>query len=318
MKNDFPPHWGPPPTATKLLVPREDKDSHRVQRLQKAREEIGNELWGDIAFSHSLLAQVNLPYRNLDPQREYSRVSGRVSLQLTAGSTLAPGGRGWRKLGLPYGARARLLLLHLCSLAVKQNSAVVETEASFTGFCRSLGIATNGQNQKAVRKQILRMSSVSMRLGWEEKNSLNVFQGPIFDGFRAQFTAHPDQIPIWSSEVQFSPRFFASLKNHAVPMDLRAIQALRHSPRCLDVYAWLSSRLWRVKRPTKVRWSSLQHQFGQPTQDRRSFKTSFRKALKQVLVVYPSARVDSVYGGIELHNSPPPIDPKEPGPQLTG
>ena len=288
----------------------------RTDRLRAARTEIANELWGDIAFSHSLLAQVNLPYRNLDPRREYSRVSGRVSLQLTAGATLAPGGRGWRKLGLPYGARARLLLLHLCSLAIKQNSAVVETDKSFTAFCRSLGIATNGQNQKAVREQILRMSFVTMRLGWEEENHINVFQGPIFDGFRAQFTAHPDQIPIWASEVQFSPRFFASLKNHAVPMDFRAIRALRHSPRCLDVYAWLSSRLWRVSRPTKVRWSSLQHQFGQPNQDRRSFKTSFRKALKQVLVVYPQAKVLSVYGGVELHHSPPPIDPKQPGPML--
>jgi hypothetical protein len=122
---------------------------------------------------------------------------------------------------------------------------------------------------------------------------------------------------MWSSEVQFSPRFFYSLKNHAVPMDLRAIQALRHSPRCLDIYAWLSSRLWRVKRPTKVRWSSLQHQFGQPTQDRRSFKTSFRNALKQVLLVYPDAKVLSVYGGVELHNSLPPIDPRKPGPQLS-
>ena len=290
--------------------------THRTERLQKARNEIVHELWGDIAFSHSLLCQVSLPYRCLDPVREYSRVSGRVSIRVTGGTILAPEGRGWRKLGLPYGARARLLLLHLCSLAVKQDSAVVETEASFTAFCRSLGIATNGQNQKAIRKQILRMSAVSLQLGWKEGRSLTVFQGPIFDGFRAQFTAHPDQIPMWSSEVQFSPRFFASLKNHAVPMDLRAIQALRHSPRCLDIYAWLSSRLWKVKRPTKVRWSSLQHQFGQPSQDRRSFKTSFRNALQQVLLVYPGARVDSVYGGVELHHSLPPIDPKKPGLQL--
>ena len=193
---------------------------------------------------------------------------------------------------------------------------MVETEASFTAFCRSLGIATSGQNQKAIRKQILRMSVVSLQLGWKEGRSLTVFHGPIFDGFRAQFTAHPDQIPMWSSEVQFSPRFFASLKNHAVPMDLRAIQALRHSPRCLDIYAWLSSRLWKVKQPKKIRWSSLQHQFGQPSQDRRSFKTSFRNAIQQVLLVYPKARVDSVYGGVELHHSPPPIDPKKPGLQL--
>ncbi len=292
--------------------------THREARISTAGAEIANEVWGDMAFSHSLLCQVNLPYRNPgDNVREYTRTTGKVSLHLQAGAVLTPGGlRGWRRVGLPYGARARLLLLHLCSLAVKQKSPVVETEASFTAFCRKLGIATNGRNQKTVRDQINRMSAVSMRLGWAEGHQMMVFQGMIFEGITAVFTDHPDQLPIWSSEVRFSPRFYQSLSQHAVPLDLRAVRAIRHSARALDTYCWLASRLWRVKKPTRIRWTSLQYQFGSPSQDRRSFKNAFRRALAQVLAVYPTAQVETVRGGLMLRNSPPPIDPKDGGLQL--
>lgn len=289
----------------------------RESRLEKAGSEIANEIWGDIAFNHSLLCQVNLPYRNPgDEVREYERTTGKVSLQLEAGSIFTPGGRrSWRRVGLPYGPRARLLLLHLCSLAVKQQSPIVETEASFTAFCRSLGIATNGRNQKTVRDQIERMSAVSMRLGLDGSYQL-VFQGMIFEAIKAVFTPHPDQLPIWSSEVRFSPHFYKSLSEHAVPLDVRAIKAIRHSARALDVYCWLASRLWRVPKPTRIRWTSLQYQFGSPSQDRRSFKNAFRRALNQVLAVYPKARVEYIRGGLMLRNSPPPIDFKDGGPQL--
>jgi hypothetical protein len=54
----------------------------------------------------------------------------------------------------------------------------------------------------------------------------------------------------------------------------------------------------------------LRQQFGEPEQEIKSFKRAFSKALKQVLVVYPSANVQSVHGGLELRQSPPPIPKK--------
>jgi hypothetical protein len=56
-----------------------------------------------------------------------------------------------------------------------------------------------------------------------------------------------------------------------------------------------------------VKYTSLRWQFGVPTQDINSFKRAFRKALKTALMVYPEARVELVYGGIMLYNSPPPV-----------
>jgi hypothetical protein len=281
-------------------------------RLVEASAEIQREVWGDVAFSHSLLTQVNLPYRNPgDSVRSYTRTSGAVSLRLEAGAVIGP--HGWTEVGLPYGPRARLLMLHLCSLSVKQQSPIIEVESSFTAFCKALGIAINGRNLNTIRDQIRRMSAVSMRLAMSSGHELGVFQGTIFDGIRIELTDDPRQLPIWTSEIRFSPRFYESLTKHAVPLDLRAIRAIRHSARAIDVYSWLCNRLWRVKssKPVKVRWTSLKYQFGQPSQDIRSFKRAFKEALKQALVVYPHAKVEIIHGGLLLRHSAPAVPFRE-------
>ena len=285
--------------------------SDRITRLVEASAAIQREVWGEIQYSHSLLCQVNLPYRNPGDVRTYTRTSGAVSLRLEAGSVIGP--RGWVDVGLPYGPRARLLLLHLCSLAVKQQSPVVEVEESFTAFCRALGISTNGRNLRIIRDQIRRMSAVSMRLAVSHGQEMAVFQGHMFDGMRVHLTEDPNQMPMWASEVRFSPRFYKSLVEHAVPLDMRAIQAIRHSARALDIYCWLCSRLWRIPegKQVKVRWTSLKWQFGQPDQSLKSFKKAFNEALTQARVVYPRARVEKVYGGLMLQRSPPAIARKD-------
>ena len=99
----------------------------------------------------------------------------------------------------------------------------------------------------------------------------------------------------------------------------------------LDIYAWLAQRLHRIpaNRPTTISWTSLHEQFGQgynPEQMFR-FRQVFRIALKQVLSIYKTARVEdstqkparrvAVQGktlwreepakGLTLFNSPPPV-----------
>ena len=53
-----------------------------------------------------------------------------------------PGG-GWEDVGLPYGSKSRLLLLHLCSEALFQKTPSLEVEHSFTSFARSIGLNTS-------------------------------------------------------------------------------------------------------------------------------------------------------------------------------
>ena len=48
----------------------------------------------------------------------------------------------------------------------------------------------------------------------------------------------PEQQPLWPSVVVLSTEFYDELVAHAVPIDLRALKALKGSPLALDIYSW--------------------------------------------------------------------------------
>jgi len=106
-----------------------------------------------------------------------------------------------------------------------------------------------------------------------------------------------------------SEDFFDTLTRHAVPLDYRALAALKHSALALDIYTWLAHRLQRVRdrRGTKVSWGNLKDQFGQDYGRSKDFKKSFRHALKQVCLVYPDANLRDVPGGLLLKPSHAPV-----------
>ena len=288
------------------------------RRLLDAHTDIVSRLWGEdfhLSFNHSFLCSVNLPYRNPgDDVRRVQTSSGSITLRLEAGSVHTRDG-GFKDIGLPYGARARLLLLHLCSVAVRTGSPVIEVRDSFTGFAKELGLSINGQSLKSFKNQVSRMSVVSMKLARQQENFVDVFQGQLFSKLRAEFPKAANQRTLWATHIEFNNDFYQSLKKHAVPLDTQAIAALKHSARALDVYCWLASRLYRVHpaKPVQLRWTTLRLQFGDPTQSMVSFKRRFKQALEQVMFVYPAAAVETVYGGIELRHSPPPVPFKEKG-----
>ena len=288
----------------------------RKLRIVDASEELVAELWGErhqeLLFTHALLTSVSLPYRSQGEARSYTRTCGNVSLRLDAGAV--PAGDGvWRDVSLPYGAKARLLLLHLTSEAIRTGSPVIEVENSFTAFARSLNISTNGKNLRLLRSQIEAMSVVRMSLAQKFGSQIEVFQGNVFESITAELPADPRQMPLWSSQVRFSSRFFESARQRAVPLNRTAVMALKHNARSLDVYGWLAHRFHGLGKPVKVRWTSLRFQFGKPEQDLKSFKRRFKQALAQVLAVYPEAKVYETTGGVRLLPSPTPVKARSRG-----
>ena len=118
----------------------------------------------------------------------------------------------------------------------------------------------------------------------------------------------------WPGTLMLDPSFFDELVHHSVPLDARALHALRGSALALDVYVWLAHRLHRLNhRPMWLPWRTLRYQFGHEYQGAHGhgdFCKSFKAALSKVLIVYPTARVDVKRGGIELRQSAPPVPPR--------
>ena len=79
-------------------------------RLIESASEIREGQPDDIAFQHSVLCQTSLPYRST-PQRRWEAQNGNVMLLVQAGEAFDPNKRQWVELPLPFGPKARLILM---------------------------------------------------------------------------------------------------------------------------------------------------------------------------------------------------------------
>ena len=119
---------------------------------------------------------------------------------------------------------------------------------------------------------------------------------------------------LWESVIELSDKFFNDIIQHPVPIDMRALKALKQSPMALDTYCWLTYRMSYLKVKTQIPWQYLQTQFGCSYADTRQgeqgFKRNFTKKLRAVLVIYPEAKIENGDYGLILKPSKPHILPK--------
>ena len=78
----------------------------------------------------------------------------------------------------------------------------------------------------------------------------------------------------------------------------------------MDIYMWLSYRLFVARRPTLVPWEALQSQFGSQVGRLRKFKELFTSKLILISLVYPEAAFDETDKGLMLYPSPSPLGRK--------
>ena len=265
----------------------------------------------EITYQHTVFCQTCLPYRNPgDTVRRWERQQGNVHLLVNAGEVLHPKKNRYVELGLPFGPKPRLVLMHLNDQAIKTQSPVIEVEDSLTAFAKNiLGYAPNGNQIKWMKDQLSRLSASLIRLAVTNGEQAFQVDTKIVTAFDLWFPKDDRQRVLWSSTVRLSEEYFQSLTQHAIPLDERAIVALAHSPMALDIYSWLAQRLHRIPtgKPQFVPWKSVKDQFGWSYKRMNHFRKDFLEAFKQVHSQYRAAKIGLDEGGLTLHNSPPPI-----------
>ena len=266
------------------------------------------EMGGEPQFLHAVLCQVGLPRRQTEA-RVFERASGAASLRIEAG--ILNDGERWVEQPLPYGAKPRLALLHVCSEAIRTKSPVVEIEDSASDFLRALGLHPGGHEHKRFRKQMQALAACRMHLGYMRDGKPGTIKCDPIERFEAWVMANAagGQRAMWPGEIELAGRFFETLREHAVPLERAAIRELQGSALALDVYTWLAHRLCRLRHDAGqvLPWAALKAQFGQEYADEKDFKRRMLEALRKVHAVYPSARLEQVRGGVKVFPSPPPV-----------
>jgi hypothetical protein len=285
-----------------------------ARRRDLIREVIENEPASpeNIQHIHSVLALCGLPYREPKGQPNYFREYGRNTLAINAGRLTNPTTGDMEMQGLPYGPKARLLLLHLCTEAVKQRSPKVEVAQSLSGFIRDMGFPVTGGDRgtlKQFKEQLNRLGACSMQIGLWDGTRASTLNVPPFRQMDVwlPLNVDPDQGLLWSSTITFHRDFFDNLLQHALPVDIRAARAFAGSARKLDLLFWVGYRLSRLECPLRLTWDNLYKQFGSENGSIRSFRQEFRKDVAHLTEVFPRLRLTLDEGGMLLL----PSDPKD-------
>ena len=281
------------------------------KRLIRASAAIRQNAPEEITYQHTVLCQTALPVRRPDEGvRVWEREQGRAALRIEAGAARDPRSRKFVELPLPFGPKARMVLMHLNSEAIRRRSPEIEVEDSMTAFVRRLMRADpNGREIRAFKDQLSALSAATVRLATDQGERTGQVNTQIVGAFDLWFPKDARQRVLWPSTVRLSTDYFDSLLGHAVPLDERAIASLAHSAQALDAYAWLTQRLHRVPKeaPQFVPWPALQEQFGQGFTRVRDFRRKFLLTLHQVHLAYPEARFAADEGGMTLSHSRPPV-----------
>ena len=240
-------------------------------------------------FQHSLLASVHLPISDPGDLRDYARrtyIHDKTWMTITAGTVVDEHTGVVSPVGLPFGPKARLLLLHLTTEAKRKDNQRVELGDNLTAYVKKLELDDGGRTLKAVRNQLLRLSAASIQFQmFDEQGRSGSFRAPLFDRDHGLTdiwaNGDPRQTNLWAASVTLSDRFFASVKKHSVPLDGRAIKQLKESALALDVYSWLAYRLHRINDggTLRVSWEALMHQFGPDYTRARKFRERFNDVL---------------------------------------
>src|SRR3954453_13224890 len=141
--------------------------SNIQQRLLNLATDIATSPADDLIFIHTIMAQCALPAAK--PPKDvmvWERRQGRATLLVEAGRVINPKIVHFEQLGLPYGPKARLLLIHLNSEAVRRQSPVIPVEDTMTAFFRRLmgGKTQDGRTAALLKAQLSALAAATFRM----------------------------------------------------------------------------------------------------------------------------------------------------------
>lgn len=262
----------------------------------------------DIGFIYSGWAQAALPHRRLPDDTPWQLANERVSLIVQPGLRPAPDGRPI-SVGVPYGSRARLILLYLQTEALRTSSREVELGRTLHAWLRRLEIPIGGKAMAVVRDQAERISRCRLSFHVKQGGRAGLVNQNILD--TAMFVDdEAEQGSLFLETATLSQSFFDQLRQHPVPIEEAAVRQIANNSMAIDVYVWLAYRLHALHQPAQITWKALYAQFGRGMARVDHFKAHFRQTLNLALSVYPDARVDETGGGLTLKPSRPPVSPR--------
>lgn len=267
-----------------------------------------------VNYLHSGFCQAALPHREpKNPTEPWVRRNGAYQLVIRPG--ILPLKDRIATIGVPYGTKARLIMIYFQTEAVRNRSQLVDLGPTMASWLKKMGLGTSGGPRGSyapVREQALRIARCEFTMRFERSSTeARLTDQRIVDGMHLWRDNCSEEELFrsggeWARHVKLSDAFFAHLMDHSVPLSEEAIARLKHSSLALDLYVWLTYRLYALRRETIVPWHALGEHFGSES-GHRQLAFRLKEVLKDVVAVYPEADVEPSQRGLVLRPSKPSV-----------
>ena len=243
------------------------------------------EPWMSHGFISKVAAQVSLPYRKPKNNiRQIVRRNGTLEVRYTANG----------EHGLPYGKYPRLFEMWACTMIKTGNECfnpetnTLSLGTTFREFLRLIGVNVGGKSLRTIKPQLESLFSCAYTISNNTKTRSEGMAWTVAKKWRIDWLRdEPQETGLFENWVRLSPEYVDMLRDNPVPVDFKVISALK-KPMAIDIYWWLTKRVYGLHKPTTITWPQLYQQFGSDAKELWKFKQSFKDALSDVLAVYPA------------------------------
>jgi hypothetical protein len=283
----------------------------------------------DKAFLTRQLVQVTLPHSSPGNVPIWKRKNGNLTLSIRS---------GWdhtkdQPVGYPFGSIPRLLLFWITTEVLRTKSRRIELGASLAGFMRDVGLdpSTGGGKRgdgQRLRNQMERLFRSTISLEITNTNDNNAIgkrwvdmqvapEGELWWNFK-----NPDQSTLFGSWIELGEKFYEAIITSPVPLDKRALRALKRSPLALDLYAWATYKTYSLNQHSNkteqfIPWSAFMVQLGAEYNDHKNFKKKAKTAFRKVRSVYLGLDMEEVDGGFIIRQGKTAIRQSPPHRKLS-
>jgi len=257
-----------------VLVHGRERARELVDPKRRVLVDIAAEVMADegrrIGISYTGFCLTSLPHKRLPDDQTWEKKGHRVTLWVEPGRLKLKGKP--ITYGVPYGARARMILFYLQTEAVRTSSREVELGRSMRDWMERMGLSVGGETARGLKEQASRISACTLKFFWEDEVQEGWARGAIVtSGLRFKIP-EDNQGSLWEDRVVLDEMFWKALRDHPVPLLETAIRQLRDRSMSLDIYVWLAWRCHQLGKATAISWPSIHDQFGSGFKAMKHFK----------------------------------------------
>ncbi|GGF74951.1 hypothetical protein GCM10011332_31250 [Terasakiella brassicae] len=261
-------------------------------------------------YVHSIFTKVNLPLRPLPPSsRNWRKSDGKLEVVFSSGLEPKQGSFYSKLAGLPYGAKARLIIYFICNEVYRTKSCEIDLTKSLSKFMKCIGSKVTGGDTgtiKYFKDQLRRIARMRVEAIFHDSNHAEISELGLHGTQLWQFADYNRRENPWPQHLLVNQQFVDSVLKHGLPLDRNAVMLLKNNAFAMDWYCFLKQRGNGLKEPYMLMWKVLERQLSADYKRLADFRKSSVKALKLVGTVFPEAKLIADEKGITLL----PYDPE--------